>query len=124
MIYHIVAGEEMKTMFKDRFFTIPFNEDMSVGNYESEPFSDGFIKERSLVHGVSVDDYLSNLGEFLRFLSTVNNDDIVHLYFGDDKVCQANSKLLINYLKEKVTTIYFHLMNEYSGIELSVTRIK
>ena len=97
---------------------------MSKGSYQSEPFSDGFIKERSIFHGVTVDDYVSNMKEFLVFLSKVDNNDIVHLYFGDDAVCNANSELLINYLKEKVDSIYFHLMNEYEGIELSVTRIK
>ena len=124
MIYHIVAGEEMKKILKDRFLAIPFNEDMSVGSYESEPFSDDFIKERSAVHGVSANEYRSKLEEFLKFLSTVNNNDTIHLYFGDDKVCRANCKLLIDYLKERVSTIYFHLMNEYNGIELSVTKIK
>ena len=124
MTYHIVAGEEMKKIFMNRFAPIPFNEDMSKGSYQSEPFSDGFIKERSIVHGVTVDDYISNMKEFLVFLSKVDNNDIVHLYFGDDAVCKANSELLINYLKEKVDSIYFHLMNEYEGIELSVTRIK
>ena len=124
MTYHIVAGEEMKKLLKDRFTPIPFNEDMSKGSYLNEPFSDSFIKERSVVHGVTMDDYLSNMNEFLNFISEVNNNDIVHLYFGDDIVCKANSELLINYLKERVDSIFFHLMDEYKGIELSVTRIK
>ena len=124
MTYYIVAGEEMKKLLKDRFVPIPFNEDMSKGSYLNEPFSDGFIKERSVVHGVTMDDYLSNMNEFLNFISKVNNNDIVHLYFGDDTVCKTNSELLINYLKERVDSIVFHLMDEYKGIELSVTRIK
>ena len=124
MTYHIVAGEEMKKILMNRFAPIPFNEDMSKGSYLNEPFSDGFIKERSVVHGVTEDDYISNMNEFLVFLSKVDSSDIVHLYFGDDAVCKANSELLINYLKDKVGSIYFHLMNEYEGIELSVTRIK
>ena len=124
MIYHIVAGEEMKKLLKDRFSSIPFNEDMSNGSYESEPFSDGFIKERSLAHGVEVNDYISNMSEFFTLISKINNKDTIHLYFGDDAVCKANSKLLIDYFKERVNSIYFHLMNEYEGIELSVSRIK
>ena len=124
MTYYIVAGEEMKKLLKDRFTPIPFNEDMSKGSYLNEPFSDGFIKERSVVHGVTMDDYVSNMNEFLNFTLKVNKNDIVHLYFGDDAVCKANSELLINYFKKRVDSIFFHLMDEYKGIELSVTRIK
>ena len=124
MVYHFVAGEEMKKLLKDRFDPIPFNEDMSQGSYEHKPFSNGFIKERSAVYGVEVDDYISNMREFLSILPNIKNSDTIHLYFGDDAVCKSNSKLLIEYFKEKVNTIYFHLMNEYEGIELSVNRVK
>ena len=119
MIYHIVAGEEMKKLLKDRFDSIPFNEDMSKGSYTYEPFSDGFIKERSAVHGVTIDDYVSNLKEFLSFLPLVHSNDVINLYFGDDAVCKSNSELLITYFKKRVDTIIFHLINEYKGIELS-----
>ena len=124
MIYHIVAGEEMKKLLKDRFNSIPFNEDMSKGSYQSEPFSDAFIKERSAVHGVTVDGYVSNMKEFLTFLPKVCDKDIIHLYFGDDPVCSSNSGLLIKYFKDKGNTVYFHLMDEYKGIELSVVEIE
>ena len=124
MVYHIVAGEEMKKLLKDRFDPIPFNEDMSNGSHYSKPFSDDFIKERSVVHRVTVDDYVSNMKEFLTFLLKVCNKDIIHLYFGDDPVCSANSKLLIDYFKERRNVIFFHLMDEYKGIELSVIEIK
>ena len=114
----------MKKLLKGRFDPIPFNEDMSKGNYQSKPFSDGFIKERSTVHGVTTDDYVSNLKEFLTFLLKVEDKDIIHLYFGDDPVCSANSKLLIKYFQERGNAIFFHLMDEYKGIELSVSEIK
>ena len=123
MIYHIVAGEEMKKLLKGRFDAIPFNEDMSKGSYISEPFSDDFIKERSAVHSVTVEEYISNMREFLEFISKVKQDDIVHLYFGDDNVCKANSKLLISFLKDRVSKVFFHLMNEYNGVELSLTQL-
>lgn len=124
MIYRIVAGEEMKKLLIDRFDSIPFNEDMSKGSYSSEPFSNNFIKERSVVHNVSVEDYVSKMNEFLLLISKINNHDTLHLYFGDDDVCKANRTLLISYFKDKVCSIYFHLMNEYEGIELSLIRIK
>ena len=120
MTYYIVAGEAMKRLLKDRFDAIPFNEDMSKGSYSCEPFSPGFIKERSAVHGVTIENYASNMNEFLSLLPKLHKNDIIHLYFGDDIVCKSNSELLITYLKDKVGTIFFHLMDEYKGIELSV----
>lgn len=123
MIYHIVAGEEMKKLLKDSFYPIPFNEDMSKGSYSEEPFSTSFVQERSKVHGVTVSDYVKNLNEFLSILSKIQKDDVIHLYFGEDPVCKSNSELLIQYFKGKVASIYFHLMNEYEGIELSASKI-
>ena len=124
MIYHIVAGEEMKKLLRDRFVSIPFNEDMSKGGYSKKPFSDGFIKERSEFHKVTTDDYLNHMAEFLSILPKIKQDDTIHLYFGDDPVCKANSNILIEYFIDKVDSIFFHLMNEYKGIEISVKRIK
>ena len=125
MKYNIVAGEELKKIMQNTLDNpIPFNENMSKRSYKSIPFSDGFFKERSLVHGVKVDEYLNKMNEFLLFLSKVKENDEVHLYFGEDIVCKANSKVLIDYLKQKVNTIFFHLVNEYEGTELSVVQIK
>ena len=124
MIYHIVAGEEMKNLLKNRLKSIPFNEDMSKGAFTSEPFSNTFVEERSLVHGVTTEEYISNMSELFTLISKVKEKDIIHLYFGDDEVCLANRGFLINYFKDKVDSIYFHLMNEYEGIELSVVRVK
>ena len=45
-------GEEMKKLLRDRFVSIPFNEDMSKGGCSKKPFSDDFIKERSEFHKV------------------------------------------------------------------------
>ena len=79
-----------------------------------------YVKERSAVHGVTIENYVSNMNEFLSLLPKIHKNDIIHLYFGDDAVCKSNSELLITYFKDKVDTIFFHLMNEYKGIELSV----
>ena len=122
MVYHIVAGEEMKKLLKDRFNAIPFNEDMSKGSYTKEPFSNGFIEERSKTHGVTITEYTKNMNEFLSILPKISEDDDIHLYFGDDSVCKANSELLIGFFKDKVGSLIFHLMNEYSGTELSVRK--
>lgn len=124
MTYHIVAGEEMKKLLKDRIDSIPFNEDMSKGGYTHEPFSYGFISERSAVHGVTLDAYKSNMKEFFALINKLDKEDVIHLYFGDDAVCRANCKLLIDYFKNKVSESYLHLMNEYEGIELSIKKIQ
>ena len=122
MIYYIVAGEEMKKLLKNRFDPIPFNEDMSKGNYSSVPYSDAFIEERSKTHGVTITEYTKNMSKFLSILPKISKNDDIHLYFGNDSVCKANSELLIGFFKDKVGSLIFHLMNEYSGTELSIRK--
>ena len=125
MIYHIVAGEEMKKLMVGSIpEAIPFNEDMSIGGSTSEPFTDSFYQERSLTHNVSLQSYLQNMSSFISLTKNFKENDIIHLYFGDDKTCKANSNLLIEYFLTKHVEIYFHHMDEYHGIELSVEKIK
>jgi len=117
--YNIVAGEEMKKMLKGVVDNpIPFNEDMSVGTYVSEPFGLEFIRERSEVHKVSEEEYTSKLQEFLDIVNTVNKNNELHLFFGEDPTCVANSSLLVTYFKNKVKDIYLHVLDEYTGQEL------
>lgn len=97
---------------------IPFNEDMSVGTYVSEPFGLEFIRERSEVHKVSEEEYTSKLQEFLDIVNTVNKNNELHLFFGEDPTCVANSSLLVTYFKNKVKDIYLHVLDEYTGQEL------
>lgn len=119
MRYNIVAGEEMKKMLKGVVDNpIPFNEDMSVGTYVSEPFGLEFIRERSEVHKVSEEEYTSKLQEFLDIVNTVNKNNELHLFFGEDPTCVANSSLLVTYFKNKVKDIYLHVLDEYTGQEL------
>ena len=123
-IYHIVAGEEMKKLYQNRFDSIPFNEDMSVGSYQSEPFGEEFIKERSQVHGVTPSTYKDKLSTFLSLINNVKKEDEIHLYFGEDQTCTANRTLLMNYFKDKVRKIVLHIVNEYNGEEISQSIIK
>ena len=120
MIYHIVAGEEMKKIFKDRFIAVPFNEDMSVGNYESEPFSDGFIKERSSAHHVDPSLYKEKLHLFIEMLDVITPNDEINLYFGEDETCLANRDFLISFFKGKVKAIKLHVVDEYTGKEIKL----
>ena len=119
MIYNIVAGEELKKKLMGIIDNpIPFNEDMSKGTYNSEPFSEEFFNERSLIHGVSIDLYKEKLNQFLNLLQTVKQDDEVHLYFGEDETCIANRELVIEHLQKRVNHLYLHIVDEYSGKEL------
>ena len=119
MRYNIVAGEELKKIMIGIIDNpIPFNEDMSKGSYHHEPFTEEFIKERSAVHGASVDLYKEKLSAFLTLIKTIHIDDEIHLYFGEDGTCLANRELLIKFFSNKVRRIYLHIVNEYTGQEI------
>ena len=125
MKYNIVAGEELKKIMSGVLDNpIPFNEDMSIGSYSSKPFTEEFINERSGVHKVSASLYKEKLKAFLELAKDIKYEDEIHLYFGGDIVCNANREFLIEYFKTRVKSIFFHLVNEYEGIELSITRVK
>ena len=120
MKYNIVAGEELrKIMIGMLDDPIPFNEDMSKGSYASEPFTEDFIRERSSVHDVSVSAYREKLGLFLEMADAVTSDDEIHLFFGEDETCLANRELLIQYFTGKVRRMILHVVNEYTGEELT-----
>ena len=121
MRYNIVAGEELKKIMTGVIDNpIPFNEDMSKGTYVSEPFTEGFIKERSHTHCVSESTYKEKLSLFLSLIDNLNKNDEIHLYFGEDEVCLANRELLINYFTGKVKQITLHIVDEYTGKEIKV----
>ena len=124
MRYNVVAGEELKKkMIGVLDNPIPFNEDMSKGEYTNKPFTEAFIKERSIVHGVAVSLYKEKLAMFLKMIQEINMDDEIHLYFGEDETCISNRDLLIEYFKDKTEYIYVHVVDEYKGIELRQYRI-
>ena len=125
MKFNIVAGEELrKTMNSMLGNPIPFNEDMSVGSYAHQPFTDEFIEERSDVHSVSPSFYKEKLRLFLEFIKAMKYDDEIHLHFGEDTTCLANRQFLINYLKDKAHKIILHIVNEYTGEEISQSIVK
>lgn len=121
MIYNIVAGEELRKILKGVVDNpIPFNEDMSKGDYHSAPFTEDFIKERSSFHHVSVFEYKEKLRYFLEILKIIKHDDEINLYFGEDETCVANRTLLISFFTGKVKTIKLHVVNEYTGEEIKL----
>ena len=120
MRYDIVAGEELKNIMMGTLADpIPFNEDMSKGGYSAAPFSRAFIAERSAVFGVTADVYREKLGAFLSVLNALGAEDEIHLYFGEDETCLANRAFLLGYLSDKAGTVRLHVVDEYTGRELS-----
>lgn len=125
MKFNIVAGEELRKIMNSMLDNpIPFNEDMSVGGYTHQPFTDEFIKERSGVHSVSPYLYKEKLRLFFEFTKAMKYGDEIHLYFGEDITCLANRQFLINYLIDKVHKIILHIVNEYTGEEISQSIVK
>ena len=121
MRYNIVAGEELKKILTGVIENpIPFNEDMSIGSYINEPFSESFIKERSQVHNVTASLYKEKLSSFLSMINNLTKEDEIHLYFGEDEVCLANRGLLIKFFTNKVKKITLHIVDEYTGKEIKV----
>ena len=124
MKYHIVAGEELKKIMASSLGdAIPFNEDMSHGDYQSVPFTEAFFTERASCHGVTIEEYKNKLSAFLGFLGHVNGKDEVHLYFGEDATCLANRALLIEYLKPRVGSLVLHIVDEYTGAEIKAPQV-
>lgn len=119
MRYDIVAGQALKKVMKDQLpHPIPFNEDLSVGGFKAPPFSEAFLQERADAHQVPLSLYKEKLQEFLEMLSSLRQEDEVHLSFGEDKTCVANREFLMEYLKDKVMNVRLHIVNEYTGEEI------
>ena len=124
MRYNIVAGEELKKILTGVIDNpIPFNEDMSIGSYINEPFSESFIKERSQVHNATASLYKEKLSSFLSMINNLTKEDEIHLYFGDDATCLANRMFLIDFLRGKASKITLHIVDEYSGKEIDVQSV-
>lgn len=104
MKINITAGEILNGMLlakysKEQF--IPFNEAMIVGTYTAPLFSTAFIEERAITHNVSVDEYTSKLAGFLEVLDNIERYDQIVLWFGDEPFCSANTKVVLQALKDR-----------------------
>lgn len=119
MKYYIVAGEEMVKLMKESLpDAIPFNEDMSVGAYHYDPFSEDFIVERSQAHHVNVSIYKQKLQSLLNLINNLHSNDEIHLYFGEDKTCITNREFLINFFMNKVELLVLHIVDELTCLEI------
>ena len=120
MTIHITAGECLKDILEKRYSQetfVPFNEAMMTGSYTAGLFSDEFIQERADTHQTSVAEYKEKLQGFLEFLNRMDLYDEVVLWFGDEPFCQANTRAVLQTLKERKFQgkVRLHIVTEETG---------
>ena len=126
MKIHITAGDCLNEILQEQYPSehfIPFREAMIRGAYTSPLFSDGFLKERAQALGVSESEYKEKLSDFLHLLHTVNAYDEIELWFGDEPFCLANTKTVIQALKERKYQgkLVLHIVIEETGEIIKTT---
>ncbi len=113
MRINIVSGDAMVSYDKELGFKacIPFSESMISGKVtEKEPFSQGFMTERSRALSISLDKYKKR---FAQQLLKLRSTDDVHVYFGEDLFCQLNLITLLAYLERiGVSKVTYHVIFE------------
>mgnify|MGYP004661040103 FL=1 len=120
MRINITAGECLKdilqAIYPDEEF-VPFNEAMIQGTYKAVLFSDEFIKERSIVHKVTEEQYRENMSGFLHFLDNLNDYDEIVLWFGNEPFCRCNRDTVLKILnKYKYNgNVLLHIVDEETG---------
>lgn len=101
MKINITAGDCLNNILTNKYKNekfVPFREAMTKGKYSSTLFSDEFIKERALVHNVTIDEYQQNIKDFLDIIKNVNEYNHILLWFGNDEFCVENLKIVYQVL--------------------------
>ena len=62
-------------------------------------FSDDFVRERAVVHGVSEAEYLEKLSGFMDVLKHAGEYDEIVLWFGDEPFCVENRQTVVDALR-------------------------
>ena len=102
MKVNITAGECLNELLESKYpgeCFIPFNEAMIQKTYSSPLFSEEFVKERAVVHGVSEAAYLEKLSGFMDVLNHAGEYDEIVLWFGDEPFCVQNRRTVIEGLR-------------------------
>ena len=120
MKVNITAGECLNRILEDRCpdeCFVPFNEAMIHGTYSAPLFSEDFVRERAIVHGVSEAEYLEKLSGFIEVLKHAGEYDEVVLWFGDEPFCKANRQTVLNALRGHGCrqSILLNIVNEENG---------
>ena len=126
MKIHITAGDCLNKILQEKYRDeqfIPFREAMIRGTYTFPLFSDGFLQERAQVLGVSESEYKEKLSDFLELLHAVNTYNEIELWFGDEPFCLANTKTVIQALKERKYQgkLVLHIVIEETGEMIKTT---
>ena len=120
MKVNITAGECLNRILEARYpgeCFVPFNEAMNQGTYSAPLFSEEFVKERAVVHGVSEAEYLEKLSGFMEVLKHAGEYDEVVLWFGDEPFCKANRQTVLEALRGHGCrqSILLNIVNEENG---------
>ena len=102
MKVNITAGECLNDLLKSKYpgeRFVPFNEAMVQGTYSAPLFSEEFVRERAVVHGVSEEEYLDKLSGFMGILKHVGEYDEIVLWFGDEPFCVENRRTVLDALR-------------------------
>ncbi|MBQ9922142.1 MAG: hypothetical protein IJO52_08140 [Clostridia bacterium] len=99
---NITNGEGFNAHFEKEHSQagIPFNEAMMDGIATEAVFDDRFIDNRSSVHDVTKQEYLTKMQKFHDFINNQNDYDEVVLWFGDDTFCQLNMLCVLAMLEK------------------------
>ena len=129
MKINITAGECLNKILQEKYPNetfVPFNEAMIKGEFNTKLFSDEFIKERSIVHNVSKEEYESKLSLFLEFLKNINKYSEVILWFGDEPFCKKNTEIVLITLKEYnfISSVTLNIVEEETGEILNSSLVK
>lgn len=103
---------------------VPFNEGMCDGETVEDIFSGEFELERSIAHGVDVEEYEDIVINPLAPLFSFEYDEL-HLFFDEDMFCQINLITLLAYLDSNNYdgNVALHLI-DYDFNEIKCVQIK
>lgn len=120
MRINITAGECLKDILQAIYPNeefVPFNEAMIQGTHKAALFSDEFIKERSVVHNVTEEQYREKMSGFLQLLANIRDYDEIVLWFGDESFCRCNRDIVMETLKlyKYNGNMLLHIVDEETG---------
>ena len=120
MKVNITAGECLNRILEARHpgeCFVPFNEAMNQGTYSAPLFSEEFVRERAVGHGVSEAEYLEKLSGFLEVLKHAGEFDEIVLWFGEEPFCVANRQTVLDALRRHgcSRSILLNIVNEENG---------
>ena len=120
MKIHITAGDCLNEILQEKYNGErfgPSREAMIRGTYTDPLCSAAFIQERAQTLGVSACEYKEKIADFLGVLDNADAFQEIVLWFGDEPFCLANTKTVIQALKERgyIGKLVLHTVIEETG---------